>query len=374
MEVFCRVLVSYLLAGSITMVPHSLLSSLIQSVPDMTQRYSLEQALTRIATDDLTAALTVLAENEFFLAYAALAIREKGCYSIPLGVIHSCLQSDRNMDYFCQYPQILSPTEQASHHLSAGAAGLLGFFYFLLQANVFGMTLTGASLNTLGRCANQGDCFRFLHCGSLPGEPSDKVSEPPINVYAKNDATFLLGLCFYALTVRVIADGSVTMTADSDSDDEMTRVAVENEGYRELNRITSDQIAGCLVWMITHPTELQESDLLLASYLLLVFMESHYSPEVTTEAQRHCYLFIRNHSECIRRDKIHCILENYPLVESLRSQVIHVLLDLGCLQECVQILEKVNAISDVIETLVRVARGNHSEQAWQECEQYLSRV
>lgn len=373
--IFLRVLNAYLLSGSLTMIPHTLLTPLILSLNDNTQRFALDQALTRLSTDNLSSALLVLAENKLFLAYTALSIRERGFYSMPLGVIHACLQSDTNLDYFSQYPSIISSTEQTSRNITAGYAGLLGFFLFLLQANVFGTTLTGTSLNSLGRCANQGDCFRFLRCGALPGEPCKENDSPPIGEYAKNDATFILGLCFYALTVRVLTDGTnTTIPEDSDEDDESTRVAVENEGYRELNRVTSDQIAGCLVWMISNPQVLQESDLLLASYLLLVFMESHYSPEVTPQAQLHCFSFIREHSECLRKEKLTCILQNYPLAEALRSQVLHYLLDLGCLQECVRILEGANAVSEIIHMLVCVARGGQITQAWNECEVYLARV
>ena len=67
------------------------------------------------------------------------------------------------------------------------------------------MSLTGIPLNNLARCANQGDCFRFLRQGQ-----EQSPEKMPLAVCMKNASSFFLGLCFFALTVKVFTESSMS--------------------------------------------------------------------------------------------------------------------------------------------------------------------
>lgn len=191
-------------------------SSLFRSSyrPRCHHRYDLDLAFSKLTAENTEATLSVLKQHNLLLAYTAIAAREKGAYADALPVVYTLLQSDQNLDYFCHYPAILSPEECERAHLSEGKAHLIGYFLFLLQMNIFGMSLTGIPLNNLARCANQGDCFRFLR-----QRQEESPENMPLAVCVKNASSFFLGLCFFALTVKVFTESTMSELEEKNDDD-----------------------------------------------------------------------------------------------------------------------------------------------------------
>lgn len=213
----------YIFAGRVPSLPADILPDLVHAAGN---RFRLERAFLSMQFDETPAVMEFFAGEGLLLAHAALAGRFTGSYVRMLPPVMDRIIAGNVSEYFAEYPAVLSETEIQSRGMAAGTAGLHGLLLFLLYVSVTGVSLTGVSLNSLARCANQSESFGYL-AGKLGG--------------LAGDGSFVVWLCFFALSLRVMGGGE---------DEEYERVVVENEGFRALSAQRDLQIVRCLARML----------------------------------------------------------------------------------------------------------------------------
>ena len=220
-----QALLEYTLAGRVDSLPADILPDLVHFAG--TRRFLLERAFLSMQFDETPAVMRFFAGEGLLLAHAALAGRFTGSYVRMVPPVAERLTAGNDAEYYEQYPAVLGEEERESRGMTAGTAGIYGLLLFLLYVNVTGVSLTGVSLNSLARCANQSECF-----GYLAGSAS-------LAQLAQWDAEYVLWLCFFALSLRA-------MKGMAGEDEEYQRVVVENEGFRALSAQRDEQIVRCL--------------------------------------------------------------------------------------------------------------------------------
>ena len=213
----------YIFAGRVPSLPADILPDLVHAAGN---RFRLERAFLFMQFDETPAVMEFFAGEGLLLAHAALAGRFTGSYVRMLPPVMDRIIAGNVSEYFAEYPAVLSETEIQSRGMAAGTAGLHGLLLFLLYVSMTGVSLTGVSLNSLARCANQSESFGYL-AGKLGG--------------LAGDGSFVVWLCFFALSLRVMGGGE---------DEEYERVVVENEGFRALSAQRDLQIVRCLARML----------------------------------------------------------------------------------------------------------------------------
>ena len=213
----------YIFAGRVPSLPADILPDLVHAAGN---RFRLERAFLSKQFDETPPVRAVFSGEGLLLAHAALAGRFTGSYVRMLPPVMDRIIAGNVSEYFAEYPAVLSETEIRSRGMAAGTAGLHGLLLFLLYVSVTGVSLTGVSLNSLARCANQSESFGYL-AGKLGG--------------LAGDGSFVVWLCFFALSLRVMGGGE---------DEEYERVVVENEGFRALSAQRDLQIVRCLARML----------------------------------------------------------------------------------------------------------------------------
>ena len=407
----------YIFAGRVPSLPADILPDLVHAAGN---RFRLERAFLSMQFDETPAVMEFFAGEGLLLAHAALAGRFTGSYVRMLPPVMDRIIAGNVSEYFAEYPAVLSETEIQSRGMAAGTAGLHGLLLFLLYVSVTGVSLTGVSLNSLARCANQSESFGYLagKVGGLAG-----------------DGSFVVWLCFFALSLRVMGGGE---------DEEYERVVVENEGFRALSAQRDLQIVRCLARMLgegdevdgekaidgdkdaktidkaidkaidktidtkgdkaidgdkdaktidktidkvnkdtkdadkptkndhTPAISLSPTDRTAALALCWLYLQSCPSTPLPPPLLSLAYAFLLQHTSALPRESLSPILLRFPPSPHDRPAVIEGLVAHGCLAETLPLLE--TSPAELASLFLRLARADETPTIWSLWETSLARV
>ena len=407
----------YIFAGRVPSLPADILPDLVHAAGN---RFRLERAFLSMQFDETPAVMEFFAGEGLLLAHAALAGRFTGSYVRMLPPVMDRIIAGNVSEYFAEYPAVLSETEIQSRGMAAGTAGLHGLLLFLLYVSVTGVSLTGVSLNSLARCANQSESFGYL-AGKLGG--------------LAGDGSFVVWLCFFALSLRVMGGGE---------DEEYERVVVENEGFRALSAQRDLQIVRCLARMLgegdevdgekaidgdkdaktidkaidkaidktidtkgdkaidgdkdaktidktidkvnkdtkdadkptkndhTPAISLSPTDRTAALALCWLYLQSCPSTPLPPPLLSLAYAFLLQHTSALPRESLSPILLRFPPSPHDRPAVIEGLVAHGCLAETLPLLE--TSPAELASLFLRLARADETPTIWSLWETSLARV
>ena len=407
----------YIFAGRVPSLPADILPDLVHAAGN---RFRLERAFLSMQFDETPAVMEFFAGEGLLLAHAALAGRFTGSYVRMLPPVMDRIIAGNVSEYFAEYPAVLSETEIRSRGMAAGTAGLHGLLLFLLYVSVTGVSLTGVSLNSLARCANQSESFGYL-AGKLGG--------------LAGDGSFVVWLCFFALSLRVMGGGE---------DEEYERVVVENEGFRALSAQRDLQIVRCLARMLgegdevdgekaidgdkdaktidkaidkaidktidtkgdkaidgdkdaktidktidkvnkdtkdadkptkndhTPAISLSPTDRTAALALCWLYLQSCPSTPLPPPLLSLAYAFLLQHTSALPRESLSPILLRFPPSPPDRPAVIEGLVAHGCLAETLPLLE--TSPAELASLFLRLARADETPTIWSLWETSLARV
>ena len=190
---FFAALQDYLACGRLSQIPPSSLDAFLgflESTQSAATCFALERRFVRLQfAAEADAVLPIFFARGFLLAGAALSINSRADFVRPLDAVFQALHAPPRA-LWTQYPAVLPAVLPGD----APTAGLESLFLFLLHLALLGLTLGNAPLNSLGRITSQSDCLAWLVRPSPRGTPLDAL-------LARHPA-FVLGLLFYALSVK----------------------------------------------------------------------------------------------------------------------------------------------------------------------------
>lgn len=336
-ERFFTILTEYLKAHRIDHILPSILNQYLSYIEEhfsLEERYHIELLMLPLnyatggGTVDET--ISVFSQHHMLFAVSSLFVNGKGDYISPIRYTYKAIQEEQNLDYFCRYPNVVDTLQSTSQGLQA----LYSFFLFLLHTAVFGVTLTGNLLNSLGRVSNQNDCFSFL----MKSPSSDSILHKLLRLYPD----YMLALVFYALSVRAMTPAPVPKSSllDSDEDeDEALHAAVEMENYKAFYTTLATNItAGLVSCLELHDLSTAIEEKMM--YILLDLMSEWYVSTISGDLLVYVFHYLENHTYLIKKEKIQSIIQLYSFDDSVAAQVTESLVNIQCYQECILLLEK----------------------------------
>lgn len=360
-KLFFTVLHQYLDSSQITSIPKKVLIPFLDSFDAQSpqERFSLELQLMKLQyTTDIDEIMAVFVNHSYVLAATYLCVNCKGDFVQPIRIIHELIASDKNLDYFCQYPHIMDETP------STGKSNLEFLLLFLLHSAIYGVNLAGVSINSLGRVSNQEECYAYL------------VNETPLlHELLKTHPQFISGLLFYTLFVKMMEGETPTISID-DSDDEEAmklRMLVEADNYRQLFASVQKTIAKGLLESL-ETKDLEESVQRVAFYLLLIVVCEIHVDGIDDRALAMIFQFTAEHTEIVKREQLNTIIDEYPVSDAIVDSVIRSLLSRKCVPECVKLLNRNHQFAHILQLYFSDIRETDSNDAIRDITHAIEKV
>lgn len=286
--------------------------------------------------------ISIVNQYPMLFLLTSLYVNGKGDYISPLHVVYSQIQDAQNLDYFSYYPCIVNDSQ------SKGLQALYSYFLFLLHTAIFGVTLTGNLLNSLGRVSNQNDCFTFI---TQPSSSSSSILHSLLQLYPD----FILALIFYALSVRAMTTSSTPKQStiggsDDEDEDEHARATAELASYKVLYTSLATTITTGLIDCIQQHdlvTEVEEK----LMYILFDLLSEWYIESISSSILLFVFQYLPTHSNMFQREKVQKIIEMYSFDESILKEVGDCLLSIQCYSEFIHLYEKEKKYNEVLKLL-----------------------
>ena len=287
--------------------------------------------------------ISIVNQYPMLFLLTSLYVNGKGDYISPLHVVYSQIQDAQNLDYFSYYPCIVNDSQ------SKGLQALYSYFLFLLHTAIFGVTLTGNLLNSLGRVSNQNDCFTFIT------QPLSSSSSSILHSLLQLYPDFILALIFYALSVRAMATTSAPKQStigesDDEDEDEHARATAELASYKVLYTSLATTITTGLINCIQQHdlvTEVEEK----LMYILFDLLSEWYIESISSSILLFVFQYLPTHSNMFQREKIQKIIEMYSFDKSIIKEVGNCLLSIQCYTEFIHLFEKEKKYNEVLKLL-----------------------
>lgn len=339
-DMFFSMLTMYLKARRIDHIAPAILPEYLDYLQQHHSRdewYQVELDLLQLNySSQIDEMIEIFNKYNMLFVVTSLYVNGKGDYISPIRCVHQAIESERALDYFCYYPCVV----QSEKALPEGLQSLYSYFLFLLHTAVFGVSLSGTLLNSLGRISNQNDCFAFITQSSN--------NESHLHKLLIQFPDYILALVFYALSVRAMnASPAKSSLMDSD-DEEAMHAAIELENYKAFYTILAKTITSGLVDCLSLrdlPSEIVDQMM----FILFDLMSQWYVDSLSDKMLVFIFKYLESNSHLVKREKLEEIIRLYSFSDSTIDSISISLLSLHCIPECVKLFEKEQRYDKVLQ-------------------------